>query len=107
MLNTNATMCRCLTLQEVGEVVERAVVRVAVPFLQSHSVEGLEAERLPLAIHHDHLTGVTVQTRHVLRNDSQTTVSVDFSPHSSDNKNEEQEHMTLTATASGSKHTCV
>lgn len=55
-----------LTLQEVGEVVERSVLGVAVPFLQGHAVEGLQAEGLPLTVHHDHFTGVPVQTRHVL-----------------------------------------
>lgn len=57
----------CLTLEEVGEVVERSVVWVSVPFLQSHAVKGLQAERLPFTVHHDHLTGVPVQTWHVLK----------------------------------------
>lgn len=56
-----------LTFQEVGQVVERPVVGVSVPLLQGQAVEGLQAERLPLAVHHDHFTAVSVQTRHVLK----------------------------------------
>lgn len=56
-----------LTLEEVGEVVERSVLRVSVPFLQSQAVERLQAERLPLTVHHDDLTAVAVQTRHILK----------------------------------------
>lgn len=67
-----------LTLEEVGEVVERSVLRVSVPFLQSQAVERLQAERLPLTVHHDDLTAVAVQTRHILK-DTHTHTHV-YSP---------------------------
>lgn len=54
------------TLEEVGEVVERPVLRVSVPLPQRQAVEGLQLEGFPLTVHHDNLTGVPVQARHVL-----------------------------------------
>lgn len=74
-LKTHARAVVRLTLEEVGEVVKCAVVRVAVPFLESHAVERLQTEGLAFTVHYDDFTSVTVQTRHILQDDNSGTSS--------------------------------
>lgn len=62
-----------LTFEEVGKVVECAVLWVSIPLLEGHAVEGLQLEGLAFTVHHDNLTGVSVQTRHVLHENKHRT----------------------------------
>lgn len=54
------------TFEESGQVVERPVVRAAVPAGQGQPVVGLEAKGFPAAIHHHHLGRVSVEAGDVL-----------------------------------------